>query len=224
MLQSTRSTHPVYKLTQLPPYPGAALPSLIASLSGAAQVSITDHPSSSALYDPIQRTITHNVASEADRARIRIVPHEWGVLPSETVTENMGESRETELRFAMENKGCFDRIICAECLWMSDQHENLIRSLLWFLAPPSSSSSGESSGGRVWVTAGFHTGRHVVARFFDKAVAAGFVVEDVWERDMNAEEEVTREWCPVREGEGPENRARWCVVACLRRGGIQERC
>ena len=111
---------------------------------------------------------------------------------------------------------------------MSDQHANLIRSLLWFLAPPSSSPSSsvvnekEMDGGRVWVTAGFHTGRHVVARFFDKAAEAGFVVEDVWERDMNAdisvEGEVTREWCPVREGEGPENRARWCVVACLRKG------
>ncbi|KAK2806759.1 hypothetical protein FQN49_008797, partial [Arthroderma sp. PD_2] len=59
----------------------------------------------------------------------------------------------------------------------------------------------------------------IVANFFQKVVAAGLVIEKIWERDMNATEEMeqAREWKPVREDEGPENRARWCVVAMLRK-------
>lgn len=71
------------------------------------------------------------------------------------------------------------------------------------------------------MVAGFHTGREIVASFFETAVAMGLLVEQIWERDVNATSEegvVTREWMPVRPGEGPENRARWCVVAFLRKG------
>jgi hypothetical protein len=123
---------------------------------------------------------------------------------------------------------------------MKDQHENLVRSLLWFLAPPdtdqreSESSSaaaenagaenrGKEGGGIAWVVAGFHTGREIVASFFDTAEKMGMVVKAIWERDLNAsseEGEVIRDWIPVRKGEGPENRARWCVVAFLQRRKI----
>lgn len=250
-LITDRAPHPAYP-TKPTSTPGAALPSLIAALAGAETVAITDHPSSSALYGPIQTTINSNIKSDEARARISIQAHEWGVLPFPS-QENNGNGgggdgragqrdRTADLEFAATNKGAFTRIVCADCLWMSDQHDKLVQSLLWFLAPFSSVSNpggggreeeeeegkGKEKGGRVWVSAGFHTGRHVVASFFDKVVKAGFVVEDIWERDMNASEEsggeevggvceVTREWCPVREGEGPENRARWCVVALLRR-------
>ncbi|KAL1961400.1 hypothetical protein VTO42DRAFT_128 [Malbranchea cinnamomea] len=215
---------------------GAALPSLIAALAGADAIAITDHPSSSALYGPIQTTIFGNLSLKEAHERISIHPHEWGMLPasceSNTTSQNgSGSSVPSEvgnaaLQFAAANKGGFTRIICADCLWMSDQHDNLIRSLLWFLAPlrsptdPSETVPGKDAGGVAWVVAGFHTGRAVVASFFEKAVSAGLVVEDIWERDMNAtseEGEVTRAWRPVRDDEGPENRARWCVVALLRK-------
>lgn len=79
----------------------------------------------------------------------------------------------------------------------------------WFLAP----------GGKVWVVAGFHTGRAIVAAFFETAVENGLKVECIYERDLNGVTEdggeVRREWMPVREGEGPENRKRWCVIAVL---------
>lgn len=116
---------------------------------------------------------------------------------------------------------------------MKDQHENLVRSILWFLAPPwgevhqnkkrgEVEGSGSEDGGVAWVVAGFHTGRGIVASFFETAVAMGLIVEDIWERDMNASSEigeVTREWRPSRPTEGPENRVRWCVVAFLRKAG-----
>lgn len=98
-----------------------------------------------------------------------------------------------------------------------------MRSLLWFLAPWSvpheqDTRDDNKGGGVVWVAAGFHTGRDVVASFFETAVRMGLVVERIWERDVNAtneEGEVTREWMPYREGEA--DRARWCVVAVLRK-------
>lgn len=79
----------------------------------------------------------------------------------------------------------------------------------WFLAP----------GGKVWVVAGFHTGRAVVAAFFETAAQMGLVPECIYERDLVADAEdggeIRREWKADREGEGPENRTRWCVVAVL---------
>lgn len=60
-----------------------------------------------------------------------------------------------------------------------------------------------------------------MAGFFEEAVTGGFRVERIYERDLNAEGsdggEVRREWVVEREGEGPENRKRWCVVAVLAR-------
>lgn len=128
------------------------------------------------------------------------MPHEWGVL---------------DTPWAVENKGRFTRIIAADCLWMRSQHENLVKTFLWFL--PS-----DPDEGRVWIVAGFHTGRAIVAGFFETVVQMGMVIERIYERDLNSGgedgREVRREWTPVREGEGPENRKRWCVVAVLKRG------
>lgn len=90
-------------------------------------------------------------------------------------------------------------------------HENLARTMQWFLAP----------GGKVWLVAGFHTGRAIVAGFFETVLDMGFRIELIFERDLMAREEdgreVRREWVSMREGEGPENQRRWCVVAVLTR-------
>lgn len=135
-------------------------------------------------------------------------PLEWGTL---------------DTPFAKANKGSFTRIIAADCLWMRSQHENLVRTMLWFLADTSTTPEGGNEFGkdtpRVWVVAGFHTGRDPVARFFDTASDMGLRTERIYERDLNSVtedgEEVRREWTPVRAGEGPENRRRWSVVAVL---------
>lgn len=90
-----------------------------------------------------------------------------------------------------------------------------MRTMLWFL--------DENPSSRVWVVAGFHTGRRIVAGFFETAVRMGFEIEKIYERDLVGDadsdnsQEVRREWLPEREGEGPENRRRWCVVAFLKR-------
>ncbi|KAJ5601371.1 nicotinamide N-methyltransferase [Penicillium lagena] len=176
---------------------GAALPSLISALSNAATVTATDHPSSPALSGAIAFNMTHNLRHiSASLNTTAIVPHEWGVLSDP---------------FSLANKAHFTRIIAADCYWMRSQHENLVRSMLWFLAP----------GGCIWVVANFHTGRAIVAGFFETAVSLGLEVERIYERDCLARgddgAEVRREWAPIREGEGPGMRRRWCVVAVLRK-------
>ena len=176
---------------------GAALPSIISALAQAAKVTITDHPSSPAFVGAIDFNIARNIPKSAPVV-IDAQPHEWGVL---------------DTPFAQANQSAYTRIIAADCLWMGSQHENLARTMRWFLNEKDPSS-------RVWVVAGFHTGRPTVARFFETATRMGMEIEQIYERDLNAVAEdggeVRREWKSAREGEGPENRQRWCVVAVLR--------
>jgi hypothetical protein len=105
-----------------------------------------------------------------------------------------------------ERGGRFGRIMAAGCLRMPWQHENLLRSISWFLA----------AGGTAWIVAGFHTGREKMRAFFaEEAVkAAGLEVERIWERNA---EGVEREWLTDRGIEDIIQRKRWLVVALLKR-------
>ncbi|KAI5284041.1 hypothetical protein KEM52_003128 [Ascosphaera acerosa] len=236
---------------------GAALPSLIALRAGARSVTITDHPSAKGIYGPIQQSLAALVspptgppALHSLQQKVTIQPYTWGACPSESESESESESAPTcssassppttaELAFATAGKARYSRVICADCLWMPEQHDNLARSIAWFLAPPppvarrgftktrvAQSYEGDerdsSTGGAALVVAGFHTGRDVVASFFEEAVPrAGLLVERIYERDLHARAEdapqgrVVREWRPARPGES--DRSRWCVVALVRR-------
>ncbi|KAB8078267.1 hypothetical protein BDV29DRAFT_188132 [Aspergillus leporis] len=178
---------------------GAALPSVVSALAQASTVTVTDHPSSPAFAGAIAFNVDHNLRKSSSFTNVNIQPHEWGTLDSDP--------------WAIEHKGTFTRIIAADCYWMRGQHENLVRTMTWFLAP----------GGKVWVVAGFHTGRAIVAGFFETAVSMGLEIERIHERDLNPTtddgQEVRRDWVPEREGEGPESRRRWCVIALLKRKG-----
>ncbi|KKA18123.1 Nicotinamide N-methyltransferase [Rasamsonia emersonii CBS 393.64] len=160
---------------------GAALPSIISVLSSASYVAITDHPSSPAFTGAIDFNIAANVHPPL-RDRISAHPHEWGVLTDS---------------FAQENRGRFSRIIAADCLWIKGQHENLVKTILWFLTPPAAAANGQEQNqeqgptdaeGKVWIVAGFHTGRAIVASFFETAQRMGLEIEDIYERDLNASE------------------------------------
>jgi hypothetical protein len=116
---------------------------------------------------------------------------------------------ELETAFARGNRHAFDRVLAADCLWMPWQHDNLRRSIAWFLA--------EDEGARAWVVAGFHTGRAKVRAFFEEEAlaAVGLEVEHLWERDCDGQD---RQWvwdCGVEEDIG--SRKRWQAVGVLRR-------
>ena len=110
--------------------------------------------------------------------------------------------------FSVANQKQFTVILCADCLWVIGEHQSLVRSMLHFLP--------QSDKARVWVVAGFHTGRAALTSFFDVATEEGLEVEKIWERDVDGKE---REWLKIRDG-GRENvseRKRWLVVAVMRR-------
>lgn len=177
---------------------GAGLPSIVSTLANASTVVATDHPLSPALAGTIQFNMDHNLRNRSPRppAKISIQSHEWGVLDDP---------------FSQKNRAAFTRIIAADCYWMRAQHENLARTMRWFLAP----------GGQVCVVAAFHTGRAVVADFFETALKNGLRIESIFERDVVAQyedgREIRREWLPRRDDDGPGTRARWCAICVLKR-------
>ena len=124
---------------------------------------------------------------------VTVEGHEWGKLADD---------------FSTRCKGEFTRILCADCLWMEGEHDNLLQSMKHFLAI--------SSSARVWVVAGFHTGRSTVVKFFDKALKVGFDTEEIWEQDVNG---IQRPWRRHRGGieEDIEERRKWLVIAILKR-------
>lgn len=127
------------------------------------------------------------------RERITVRGHIWGDCEDEVPHTQTGR---------------FTRILSADCLWIPGEHTNLARSMLRFLSP--------TEPARIWVTAGFHTGRSVVAQFFDIAVAEGLTIEKQWERDIYGNE---RAWSkqPASATETATELKRWIVIAVLRR-------
>ncbi|KAL1837325.1 hypothetical protein VTJ49DRAFT_3984 [Mycothermus thermophilus] len=197
---------------------GTALPSVMAGLLGAKRVVATDYPT-----PPVIATLRKNVAAlvreeyavhgrfrvsaAQDGGEVRVVGHEWGKLPADGA--NMDEDDE-DTKFTLANRHAFDRVISCDCLWMPWQHENLRRSIAWFLR------DDDEGKARAWVVAGFHTGREKMAPFFDAAELAkvGLEVEYLWERDCDGKD---REWVWDRGVEDVSVRKRWLAVGVLKR-------
>ena len=151
---------------------------------------MSDYPANEVLQN-LGRNINENVPA-TKAMRPAVYGHIWGCFDSE---------------FCRKHKNHFTRILAADCLWMPQEHENLVRSIEFFLS--------ESSDARVFVVAGFHTGRAKVVPFFDVAEEAGFSIE-MYEVDVDGNR---REWERERDG-GKENvteRKKWLVVADMRR-------
>ncbi|KAK8058714.1 nicotinamide N-methyltransferase [Apiospora phragmitis] len=176
---------------------GTGLPSMLAALLGASEVTAVDYPTP-VVVDTLRKNVNFNTQpkfspSGSVAPRIHVDGHAWGEL---------------ETPFALDNKRKFDRLFVCDCLWMPDQHANLQRSVAWFL------KDGPES--RAWVIAGFHSGRSKMADFFAKEALAsvGLEVEHIWERDC---EGVERPWSPDRGAEDPGVRKRWLTIGILRR-------
>ena len=154
---------------------------------------MSDYPSAVVLKNTrsnAQRAIPTDLESV-----YRIEAHAWGELDTE---------------FAKTNANYFDRIIAADCCWMPSQHANIANSMSHMLT--------DDPSGRVFVSAGFHTGREKLAQFFHAVEEVGLEVEEIYEEDV---EGVRREWRRERDGgrEDVTGRKRWLVIARLRRQG-----
>ncbi|CAG8973581.1 hypothetical protein HYALB_00009650 [Hymenoscyphus albidus] len=208
---------------------GTGLAGMLANLTGAQRTVITDYPAEEVLTN-IRKNVSENLVNRKEgkgkgfrdggSGSISVEGHEWGVLDTD---------------FAEGNKGSFERVLVADCLWMPWQHSNLRKSIAWFLAPAISPANTQgkdarylppsdenpytpNQGGLAYVIAGFHTGRAKMAPFFDvKGMRGdGLVVERIWERNAEGRE---REW-RVDRGEEDKDvtaRKRWLVVVVVRR-------
>lgn len=169
--------------------------------------------------------IEHNILEDR-RVRVSSYPHLWGDLSTQA---------------AQEGKHRYDRVIAADTLWLSGQHESLARSMLHFL-------SVDEEDARVLVIAGFHTGRERLRHFFGETLdtvregqrhahagphgagesaverdsASGYgdclVVEDIFEMDADGRR---RAWDWSERPEDPiGDRRKWVVVARLKRARV----
>jgi len=164
----------------------------VSALAGADEVVISDYPAPELLANII-RNVEKNVP-ESLRSCLSVQGHEWGTLDS---------------AFSKANAGRFTRILAADCLWMPHEHHNLARSMLHFLSP--------SPDTRVFVIAGFHTGRAKLVPFFEEVVGEeGLEIEDIYEMDADGKR---RRWQAERDGgtEDHGERKKWLVVSRLRR-------
>lgn len=161
------------------------------TLSGAEEVVISDYPAPEILAN-IKLNIEKNIPPNL-YPKVSVQGHEWG-----NITDALAVSRGHS----------FTRILAADCLWMPWQHENLVETMLHFLS--------YEEDARIWVIAGFHTGRAKLAPFLGITVDKGLEIEDIWERDCDGHE---RAWIKERDGgrEDVTERKKWLVLAILRR-------
>ncbi|KAK8153746.1 hypothetical protein IWX90DRAFT_468461 [Phyllosticta citrichinensis] len=170
---------------------GVGLAGIMSVLAGAEEVVISDYPAPEILQN-LRSNVSNNIPAHL-RSKVAVEGHEWGDVTS---------------TFPAAGAAKFTRILAADCLWMPHEHLNLVRSMLQFLSP--------AADARVFVIAGFHTGRARMAAFFDVAADVGLLVEDVYEMDVEGRR---REW--AREGDGGAEdhgeRNKWLVLARLKR-------
>ena len=157
-------------------------------LAGAQEVVLSDYPSPAVLANT-KANVEKNVPKKLQQ-KLTIRGHEWGVLTDD---------------FSRAYSNHFSRILCADCLWMDGEHYSLAQSMEHFLSP--------NDDARVWVIAGFHTGRAKLVAFFDIATQAGLETEHIWERDADGNE---REERNGGKEEAP-GRNKWLGVAILKR-------
>ena len=159
-------------------------------MAEAEDVVISDYPAPGILAN-ISVNVNKNVP-KSHRLKTSVKGHEWGVLNDE---------------FSTAYANSFSRIIAADCLWMPHEHRSLAHSIFHFLS--------HEDDARVWVIAGFHTGRAKLAPFFDIVVEEGLEIESIWERDVDGHE---KEWKAERDGgkEDVTGRKRWLVIAVLK--------
>jgi nicotinamide N-methyltransferase len=87
------------------------------------------------------------------------------------------------------------------------QHTNLAQSMLHFLST--------APDARIFVIAGFHTGRARMAPFFEETMnEEGLEVEEIFEMDANGKR---RDWKPNSPEELSGERKKWLVVSRVKR-------
>jgi hypothetical protein len=162
----------------------------------SSQVAITDYPAPPIL-EAIKTNVSKNIP-ERLRSRTIVHGHLWGDFTSD---------------FATTNAQRYTRILAADCLWMPYEHDNLAKSMDYFLA--------DAPDARILCIAGFHTGRAKLAPFFEETIPQHRLeIEEIYEMNANG---IRRSWATERDGgrEDIGERKKWLVVARIRRQGVE---
>ncbi|KAF2101371.1 hypothetical protein NA57DRAFT_34803 [Rhizodiscina lignyota] len=172
---------------------GAGLAGIMALLMQAEEVVLSDYPAPTIL-ETLRQNIAGNVPNglQAEK-RVQVQGHTWGEL---------------DTAFATAKTHHFTRVLAADCLWMSYEHANLVKSMSHFLSLDTKA--------RVHVIAGFHTGRAKVASFFQDVLSAtDLIIESIWECNTDGRR---RAWDASRPEDDSGERKKWLIVAVLKRG------
>ncbi|KAB8343270.1 hypothetical protein FH972_022858 [Carpinus fangiana] len=171
---------------------GLGLAGIVSCLVGASKTIVSDYPAVE-LVQNLEQNVKRNIKPER-REYISVAGHEWGTFPAKSESKILKES--------------FTKIFSADCLWMPWQHQNLAKSMAYYLA--------REPQARVFVVAGFHTGRAKMVPFFEVVEEEGLEVEEIYEEDVHG---TKREWAKVRDGgrEDITGRKRWLAIAVLKR-------
>jgi Lysine methyltransferase len=162
----------------------------MSALNGAKEVTITDYPSTE-LLRVLSRNVDKNIPPRL-RHRLTVSPHLWG---------------DTKSALPTSHREYYTRVLAADTLWLAGQHENLAKSMLHFLS--------RDEDARVFVIAGFHTGRGRLTHFFEETVPEnGLQIESIFEMDADGRR---RDWRADVGEEHIGERKKWVVVATLRR-------
>ncbi|KIX98052.1 uncharacterized protein Z520_06131 [Fonsecaea multimorphosa CBS 102226] len=142
---------------------GTALPSIIAALSGALSVTITDHPSSPALTTgAIEQNVQRNIVERLGPPEAEAAVADSGTSTAPTTSRSPATVRMSKSDSAVvvnvygytwgtttmylpshygkpapgrQSQRGSDRIILADCLWMPSQHVNLVKTIFHCLRP-----------------------------------------------------------------------------------------
>ncbi len=154
---------PVRARTVLEVGAGAGLPSVVSAHAGARLVVSTDYPEESVI-DALRDNVDANTASVA--APTRALGHSWGtdVTPLLRLLRLAAGNAADNPRQA----DGFDVVLAADCLWLHDQHTNLLNTLSRCLA----------ADGTAYFTYQHHN-EHAPSFFEQAARAYGFSVAHV---------------------------------------------
>ncbi|WFD32983.1 nicotinamide N-methyltransferase [Malassezia sp. CBS 17886] len=135
---------------------GTGLPALTAAYCGAKKVLATDYDDDAilrALRDNMRRAMSANPARA--HAPVSVFGHTWGQSVEDILDQVPGG-------------GHVDVVLLADCVWERFSHEALLKSVCRVLA--------HSPNARVYMVAGFHTGRATLAQFFRRALSSGLAL------------------------------------------------
>lgn len=125
---------------------GTGLPGLISAKYGASNVVITDYPDPGLLAGLEENIRLFDVTQQAHAIGL-----DWADV-------------EAIASLQQAYPHGFDRILCADVLWLSSSHEPLLRTIRALLA--------RTPTARCIVVSGFHTGRRAITHFFRLAASS----------------------------------------------------